>query len=216
MFAKLITTVSVAVLLMTVPVIAQNNTTDPLLLKKKHSQGTTEQGTNQKAGQGNAQQDQSSNAQTGSGQGTADQQQDSQEATDQGTGMKKKKVQQNSQNQNSTDQGQNTNQTQRTQQNDNSQVTGSTSKANDIPTEKRTIIREKLVTKNVTKIDRSKVNFNINVGVAVPSTIELHPLPAEVVEILPDYRGYDYFVLADGTIIIVDPNSHNIIFVLSA
>ena len=52
------------------------------------------------------------------------------------------------------------------------------------------------------------------IGVAVPSTVVLHPLPPRVIEIVPDYRGYEYFVLADGRIIIVEPGTLKIVYVL--
>jgi hypothetical protein len=199
MFLKTIASASVAALLLAVPAVAQdNNSTDPLILKKQQKQNGAEKSDKKQNQQGQA------SDQTGN-QSNTDQQQNAQSGDqgsgDQGTADKKKKTQQ----------------TQQDQQNNDSEATGSTSKAKtEITTEKRTVIRERLVTKNVTKIDRSKINFDINVGVAVPTTIQLQPLPVEVIEVVPEYRGYDYFVLADGTIIIVDPGSHQIVFVLSA
>jgi hypothetical protein len=89
-------------------------------------------------------------------------------------------------------------------------TTGSTGKA-EITAKDRTVIREKIVTKNVTKVDRSSLNINIAVGVSVPSTLHLVALPSDVIEFAPHYRGYLYFVLDDGTIVVVDPNTHEII-----
>ncbi|MER9657511.1 hypothetical protein NKJ26_29335 [Mesorhizobium sp. M0152] len=43
----------------------------------------------------------------------------------------------------------------------------------------------------------------------------LHRLPAGIVEIVPAYENYEYFVLADGPIVIVDPNAYKIAVVLS-
>ena len=59
------------------------------------------------------------------------------------------------------------------------------------------------------------VDFDINIGVAVPSTIVLHPLPPRIIEIVPAYASYQYFVLADGTIIIVEPGSLQIVYVIA-
>ncbi len=36
------------------------------------------------------------------------------------------------------------------------------------------------------------LNFNISVGVTVPSTVRVHPLPTRVIEIYPEWRGYDF------------------------
>jgi hypothetical protein len=60
------------------------------------------------------------------------------------------------------------------------------------------------------------VNFSVNVGIEVPRTVELRPLPPRVVEIVPQYRRYRYFMLADGRIIIVEPSSYKIVYVITA
>ena len=54
-----------------------------------------------------------------------------------------------------------------------------------------------------------------SIGVSVPKTIELHRLPPDVVEIVPAYREYVYFIVADGTIVIVDPGSYEVVYVIS-
>jgi len=59
------------------------------------------------------------------------------------------------------------------------------------------------------------VDFKVSIGVSVPKTIELHRLPPKVVEIVPAYSEYVYFVVADGTIVIVDPGSYEIVYVIS-
>lgn len=56
----------------------------------------------------------------------------------------------------------------------------------------------------------TKVNFSIRVGTRVPASVHLHTLPADVVEIVPEYRGYNYFVVEDR-IVIVEPGSHEIV-----
>lgn len=59
----------------------------------------------------------------------------------------------------------------------------------------------------------TNVNFSLSVGTAVPRDVRLQPLPAEVVEIVPQYRGYD-FVLVKDEIVIVEPSSYKIVAVL--
>ncbi|CDZ30621.1 Hypothetical protein NGAL_HAMBI490_54900 [Neorhizobium galegae bv. officinalis] len=80
-----------------------------------------------------------------------------------------------------------------------------------ISTEQRTQVRQILVQNKVEPVD---VDIRVDVGVAVPTTVELHPLPPRIVEIVPAYRGYEYFLLADGRIIIVEPSSHKIVYIL--
>jgi archaellum component FlaD/FlaE len=92
-------------------------------------------------------------------------------------------------------------------------TTGSTGRA-EITAKDKTVIREKVVTKNVTKINRSSLNINVAVGVAVPSHLHLAALPADVIEFVPQYRGYLYFVLDDGTIVIVHPNTLEIVYLI--
>jgi hypothetical protein len=59
----------------------------------------------------------------------------------------------------------------------------------------------------------SNVNFSVSVGVAIPRDVRLHPLPADVVEVVPQYRGYN-FVMVRDEIVIVDPATYKIVTVL--
>lgn len=59
------------------------------------------------------------------------------------------------------------------------------------------------------------VDFTVNVGTAVPQTVTLHPLPPRIIKLVPEYESYEYFVLADGRIVIVDPGSHEIVLIIS-
>jgi hypothetical protein len=59
------------------------------------------------------------------------------------------------------------------------------------------------------------VNFNISVGVVIPRTVTLHPLPPRLVEIVPAYKNYRYILLADGRIVIIDPADYKIIVILT-
>ena len=59
----------------------------------------------------------------------------------------------------------------------------------------------------------TNVNFSVSVGTAIPRDVRLSPLPADVVEIVPQYRGYN-FVLVKDEIVIVDPATYKIVTVL--
>ncbi|WLB54720.1 DUF1236 domain-containing protein [Bradyrhizobium japonicum] len=59
----------------------------------------------------------------------------------------------------------------------------------------------------------NNVNFSLSVGTVVPRDVRLQPLPAEVVEIVPQYQGYN-FVLVKDEIVIVEPSSYKIVAVM--
>jgi hypothetical protein len=56
----------------------------------------------------------------------------------------------------------------------------------------------------------TNLNFTVSVGTAVPSSVRLTPLPREVVDVLPQYRDYSFFV-AQREVVIVDPQSYKIV-----
>jgi hypothetical protein len=87
------------------------------------------------------------------------------------------------------------------------EVTGSIN----ISVEQKTEIRNVIVENRVETV---KPSFSVSVGVSVPKTVKLHPLPPKVVEIVPAYRSYQYFLLADNRIVIVDPSSFEIVYIL--
>jgi hypothetical protein len=59
----------------------------------------------------------------------------------------------------------------------------------------------------------NNVNFSLSAGTVVPRDVRFQPLPADVVEVMPQYRGYNFFVVRDD-IVIVDPSSYKIVDVL--
>jgi hypothetical protein len=59
----------------------------------------------------------------------------------------------------------------------------------------------------------TNVNFSVSVGVAVPASVTLQPVPAEIVEVIPEYRGYDFFVVRNE-VVIVEPRTHKIVDVI--
>jgi hypothetical protein len=79
-----------------------------------------------------------------------------------------------------------------------------------LTTEQKTTIRNTVISSGP-KV--SNVNFDIKVGVVVPRTVRIAPVPTTLIEIQPAWRGYMYFVYADE-IIIVEPNTLRIVAVL--
>jgi hypothetical protein len=79
------------------------------------------------------------------------------------------------------------------------------------PTEKRTQITSAIRQEKVEEV--RNVNFNISVGVAVPSTVRVHPVPTRVIEIYPEWRGYD-FILVNGRYVILRPQTHEIVYII--
>jgi hypothetical protein len=61
----------------------------------------------------------------------------------------------------------------------------------------------------------TNVNFSISVGTRVPRDVSFHPLPAEIVTVYPDWRGYE-FILVRDQIVVIDPASLEIVAVIDA
>jgi len=74
-------------------------------------------------------------------------------------------------------------------------------------------------TKVVTTFKRHRVeparniNIDVSVGTVVPRKVHLHPIPQDIVVIVPQYRSYKYFVFEDR-VIIVEPATYEIVEVL--
>ena len=79
--------------------------------------------------------------------------------------------------------------------------------------EQRTNIRERLVKE--TRVERTNINVTVNVGRTLPRSVRLHPLPVAIVAIAPAYRGYQYVLLEDETIVIIDPRTYIVVDVIS-
>ncbi len=60
------------------------------------------------------------------------------------------------------------------------------------------------------------LDFTVSVGVKIPKKVRLETLPPRIVKIVPQYEGYRYFILADGRIVIVDPEALTIVFIIDA
>jgi hypothetical protein len=98
---------------------------------------------------------------------------------------------------------------------DTSGATGATGKPGkiDIPEGKRSQVVKSFSSHKVKATD---IDIDVSIGVAVPRTVVLHPVPVEIVEIVPEFRRYRYFVLASGEIVIVDPDTFVVVMVLAA
>ncbi|PSC04250.1 hypothetical protein SLNSH_14750 [Alsobacter soli] len=58
-----------------------------------------------------------------------------------------------------------------------------------------------------------RVSFNVSVGTTVTDEVHLYPVPETIVSIVPQYRGYDYFVVRDE-VVIVEPRTKKIVEVI--
>jgi hypothetical protein len=93
-------------------------------------------------------------------------------------------------------------------------TTGNTSASVNLSTEQRTKIHQVIVSdRSAPRV--SRVDFQLNVGTAVPRSIKLAPVPSTIVEIQPAWRGYEYFLVGDE-IVIVNPRTMEIVAVVPA
>ncbi|RUP08646.1 DUF1236 domain-containing protein [Hyphomicrobium sp.] len=58
------------------------------------------------------------------------------------------------------------------------------------------------------------LNVSVNIGVALPHSVHLYPVPAEIVTIVPEYRGYEYILLEDNRVAIVDPATFEVVDII--
>jgi uncharacterized protein DUF1236 len=59
------------------------------------------------------------------------------------------------------------------------------------------------------------VNFDVRVGTRIPRSVHFAALPSDIVRIVPQYRGFDYFLVEDE-IVIVDPHTLEIVAIIPA
>jgi Protein of unknown function (DUF1236) len=72
-------------------------------------------------------------------------------------------------------------------------------------------VRGVLRSEQIEKLDR--VDFSLSIGTIVPSYAPIRPLPERIVEIVPQYRGYDFVMMRDE-IVIIEPRTRRIVTVL--
>ncbi|RVU13839.1 DUF1236 domain-containing protein [Methylobacterium oryzihabitans] len=61
----------------------------------------------------------------------------------------------------------------------------------------------------------TNVNFALSVGTAVPRSVTLHALPPAILTLVPAYRGFSYVLVGDD-IVIIDPDTYEIVDVIPA
>ena len=78
------------------------------------------------------------------------------------------------------------------------------------------------------RVDRRKVNFSVSIGARVPRSVQVVTLPDEIVRIVPQYRGFNYFVISYRTkdiggsdfylvkdqLVIIDPQTLEIVAII--
>jgi len=79
------------------------------------------------------------------------------------------------------------------------------------PAEKQTQISSAIRQERVEEV--TNVNFDISVGARIPTSVRFHTLPSRIVEIYPEWRGYE-FILVRGRYIIVRPQTHEIVYII--
>jgi len=79
------------------------------------------------------------------------------------------------------------------------------------PAEKQTQIVSAIKQEKVEEV--TNVNFNVSIGATVPATVRYHPLPSRIVEIYPEWRGYD-FIFVHGRYVILRPRTHEIVYII--
>jgi len=79
------------------------------------------------------------------------------------------------------------------------------------PAEKRSQIISAIKQEKVE--EATNVNFNVSIGTTVPASVRYYPLPSHIVEIYPEWRGYE-FILVRGRYIILRPHTHEIVYII--
>ena len=89
---------------------------------------------------------------------------------------------------------------------------GTAASAAKLTTEQRTKITTIFHEHKVTPVH---LNVSIAVGTRIPPSVHLYPIPADVIAIYPEWRGYDY-VMVGGEILVIDPVTHEIVAIIEA
>lgn len=58
------------------------------------------------------------------------------------------------------------------------------------------------------------IGVDVRVGVVVPRSVHFYPLPPTIVTIAPDYSGYEYFMIDDSHVAIVDPDTLEVVDII--
>jgi Protein of unknown function (DUF1236) len=63
------------------------------------------------------------------------------------------------------------------------------------------------------KVEPTRLNISVHVGARVPASVHYYPLPTAVVEVYPEWRGYNYILVGDQ-IVIIDPDTCEVVAIL--
>jgi Protein of unknown function (DUF1236) len=80
------------------------------------------------------------------------------------------------------------------------------------PAEKRTQIVSAFKSERIEDVG-SNVNVNVSIGTRLPDSVRFVPLPPRIVEIYPEWRGYDV-VRIHGRYVIVRPETREIVYII--
>jgi hypothetical protein len=89
---------------------------------------------------------------------------------------------------------------------------GSKGSISSVTDEQRTRVRSVFSQHRVAPV--KNLNIAVNIGVALPHTVHLYPVPEDIVLIVPEYRGYEYIVLDDDRVAIVDPDTFEVVDII--
>jgi hypothetical protein len=81
-----------------------------------------------------------------------------------------------------------------------------------VTTEQKTRIRSVFTSHRVEPA--RDLNVAVNVGVRLPHSVHLYPVPEDVIEIVPAYRDYEYILLDDNRVAIVDPDTFEVVDII--
>lgn len=65
------------------------------------------------------------------------------------------------------------------------------------------------------KVEPTKLSVSVSVGTRVPASVHLYPLPVQVIEVYPAWRGFEYILVGDQ-IVIINPRTHEIVAIVEA
>jgi hypothetical protein len=112
------------------------------------------------------------------------------------------------QNNRSSKSGQSTSEHNRTTTTGQGAAAGSAKLSNEQRTKITSIIKQR-------KVESTKLSVSVSVGTRIPESVHLYPLPVQVVEVYPEWRGFDYILVGDQ-IVIISPRTHEIVAVINA
>ena len=81
------------------------------------------------------------------------------------------------------------------------------------PAEKRTQITAAFKQEKIAPA--TNVNFNISVGTVVPASVHFYPVPRRIVEIYPEWSGFEV-IFVHGRYVIIRPQTREIVYIIES